>query len=85
MSWNSSADAAGKSNDTGWQFELEIPLDELNIGNKKTSINIVRTDFENKTQSEYALTFGISGLDHFIPMYQTNGYNVDLFVDLILK
>jgi|GEM_PF-1283568 len=83
--WNSTATAAAMSNENGWQFEIKIPLGELNINGQKTSINISRQDDEKGTQYEYALTFGKSRLDHRIPMYDVNWYAVDRFAELVIK
>jgi len=83
--WNSTATAAGKSNENGWQFEIEIPLSELDIKEKKTTINFARFDYENKTHYEYSLTYGKSRLDHRNPNYESDWYAVDRFADLVLK
>ena len=83
--WNSAAKSAAMPNDNGWQFEMEIPLNELNINGQKTSINITRQDIEKGTNSEYMLTFGKSGLDHRVPMYNSNWFAVERFAELVLK
>lgn len=83
--WNSTATSASRSNESGWQFEVEIPLDELNIRNQKTTINFSRRDKQNDIESEYALTFGKSRLDHRVPMYQSDWNAVDRFAELVLK
>jgi len=83
--WNSTAKSAGRANENGWQFEMEIPLGELNIQKHKTTINFSRSDTENNTEYEYSLTFGRSGLDHHIPMYASDWKAVDRFAGLILK
>ncbi|MDH5603455.1 MAG: hypothetical protein OEY51_05935, partial [Cyclobacteriaceae bacterium] len=85
VSWNSTATAAAKPHENGWQFELEIPLEELNIGGQKTTINFSRRDAEKNSEYEYVRTFGRSGLDHQIPMYQADWNAVDMFAELILK
>ncbi len=83
--WNSTAKTAAMPNENGWQFEMEIPLGELNIEGQKTSINISRQDAEKGTTYEYMLTFGKSQLDHRVPMYASNWYAVDRFAELQLK
>ena len=85
ISWNSTAKTAAMPNENGWQFELEIPLGELNIEEQKTSINISRQDVEKGTKYEYMLTFGKSRLDHRIPMYDASWYAVERFAELRLK
>jgi 3',5'-cyclic AMP phosphodiesterase CpdA len=82
--WNSTATASAMQNANGWQFEIEIPLDELNIKGKNAKINFVRRDVENNTECEYVLTYGKSGLDHRIPMYTLNRHATNLFAELIL-
>jgi hypothetical protein len=82
--WNSTATAAAKTNQEGWQFEVEIPLDELNIKNGKTTINFSRRDVENNTEYEYNLTYGKSQFDHRVPMYNSDWFAVDRFADLVL-
>lgn len=82
--WNSTATAAAKTNQAGWQFEIEIPLDELNIMNGKTTINFSRRDVENNTEYEYSLTYGKSQFDHRVPMYNSDWFAVDRFADLEL-
>ena len=83
--WNSKAASASLTNKNGWQFEIGIPLDELNIKNQKTTINFSRSDAENNAEYEFALTFGRSSLDHHIPMYTSNWLSVDRFAKLILS
>ena len=83
--WNSTALSACMSNESGWQFEMEIPLEELNIMNQKTTINFSRRDKQYDTESEYALTFGKSRLDHRVPMYESDWNAVDRFAELLLK
>ena len=83
--WNSSARSAGMPTKDGWQFELEIPLSELNIEGQQLAINFSRNDTEHKTQSEYALTYGISRLDHRVPMYDVDWFAVDRFAKLVLR
>ncbi len=83
--WNSTARSAARANENGWQFEMEIPLEELNINNQKTTINFSRKDIQNNMEYEYSLTFGRSGLDHHIPMYASDWKAVDRFAELVLK
>jgi hypothetical protein len=83
--WNSTAIAAAKTNQDGWQFEIEIPLDELKIANERTTINFSRRDIENNTEYEYSLTYGRSRFDHRVPMYDTDWFAVDRFAELVLK
>ena len=83
--WNSTAKTAAMPNENGWQFEMEIPLGELNIEGQKTSINISRQDVEKGTKYEYMLTFGKSRLDHRVPMYDSSWYAVEHFAELRLK
>lgn len=83
--WNSSAKVAAMAYADGWQLELEIPLNELNIEDEPLTINFVRNDKEGDTQSEYSLTFGKSGLDHRVPMYETDRGAVQQFAELKLK
>jgi hypothetical protein len=82
--WNSTATAAARTNQDGWQFEVEIPLDELNIMNGKTTINFSRKDVENNTEYEYSLTYGKSQFDHRVPMYDSDWFAVDRFAELVL-
>jgi hypothetical protein len=83
--WSSTATAAAMPNENGWQFEMEIPLGELNIKGQTTSINISRLDAEKDTEYEYSLTFGKSHLDHRIPMYKVDWYAVDRFAELVIR
>jgi len=83
--WNSTARSAARANENGWQFEMEIPLGELNIRKHKATINFSRRDTENNAEYEYSLTFGRSGLDHHIPMYESDWYAVDRFAELVLR
>jgi len=83
--WNSSAKVAAMAYADGWQLELAIPLNELNIEDDPLTINFVRNDKEGDTQSEYSLTFGKSGLDHRVPMYETDRGAVKQFAELKLK
>jgi hypothetical protein len=83
--WNSKASCASLTNENGWQFEIGIPLDELNIKNQKTTINFSRSDAENNAEYEFAMTFGRSGLDHHIPMYRSDWLAVDRFAKLVLN
>lgn len=84
-SWNSAAKSAAKPQKEGWQFELAIPLKELNIQGQVTTINFARVDDEHDREYEYSLTFGRSELDHFIPMYESDWGAVERFATLILK
>ena len=81
-SWNSTAKTAATAHSEGWQFEMAIPLDELDIHGQPTTINFVRKDGENNAEYEYALTFGKSELDHRIPMYKSDRRAVERFTEL---
>jgi len=82
--WNSSFRSAVRAWEKGWQVEVAIPLDELGLDVKSLRINLARRDATANTEAELSPTFGRSGLDHRIPMYQGDWEAVDQFVDLKL-
>lgn len=84
IKWNSNAVAASIPSSNGWQFELEIPLDDLEFQGSELKINLARNDRENRVVSEYSLTYGKSDLDHRIPMYEPDFRAVERFSTLEL-
>lgn len=82
--WNSSFRSAVRAWDKGWQVEMAIPLDELGLDVKSLRINLARRDATANSEAELSPTFGRSGLDHKIPMYQGNWEAVAQFVELKL-
>lgn len=83
--WDSKVVAAASLTAGGWQFEMAIPLKELEMGDQPLRINFMRIDQENSLTAEYSRTFGISPLDHRIPMYQSDSKAVDRFARLEWK
>ncbi len=81
-SWNCSFLSAVGSWEQGWQVELAIPLDELDLDPQSLRINLTRRDATANSEAELSPTFGPSGLDHRIPMYQGDWEAVDRFVAL---
>jgi len=82
--WNSSFRSAVRAWDRGWQVEMALPLDELGLDVHSLRINLARRDATANSESEVSPTFGRSGLDHRIPMYQGDWEAVDQFVELKL-
>jgi len=82
--WNSGFKSAVRGWEHGWQLEMMVPLDELGLDLKSLRINLTRRDATANTESEVSPTFGRSGLDHRIPMYQGDWTAVDRFAKLKL-
>ena len=82
--WNSGFKSAVRGWEHGWQLEMMVPLDELELDLKSLRINLTRRDATANTESEVSPTFGRSGLDHRIPMYQGDWTAVDRFAKLKL-
>jgi hypothetical protein len=80
--WNSTFTSAVGSWERGWQVEMAVPLGDLGLDQKNLRINLTRRDATANTESELSPTFGRSGLDHRIPMYQGDWKAVDQFVKL---
>lgn len=85
VSWNSKAKSAAIATSEGWQFELMIPMKALKTRDQALRINFVRHDRENREVSEFCRTFGASELDHYIPMYESDGRAVERFATLKLE
>ena len=83
--WNSKFRAATAANHGGWQAEMAIPLNELDVGGEPWRINIVRRDQTANRECEISPTFGKSSLDHRVPMFASDGTAVDRFARLALK
>ena len=86
IGWNSGFVAAAVPMSEGWYAELEIPLTELGGGPlTRWKINLIRRDAVFNALSELAPTFGDSGLDHYVPMFQSDPMAVERFADLLLR
>ena len=83
--WNSTFKAAAAEVGGGWQMEMAIPLQELGMSGLPLRINLTRRDATANTESELSPTFGRSGLDHRVPMYQGDWEAVERFAVLKLK
>ena len=83
--WNSGAQAATAAHPRGWQAELAIPLKDLGADTAPLKINIIRRDQTANRESEFSLTFGVSNLDHLVPMYQSDLAAVDRYAELVLR
>lgn len=64
--------------------ELAVPLNELGLDLESLRINLTRRDTTANSEAKFSPTFGRSGLNHPIPMYQGNWEAVERFVDLKL-
>ena len=82
--WNSSFHSAIGKWDGGWLVEMAVPLNELGLDLKALRINLARRDVTANTEVEMSSTFGRSGLDHHIPMYQGDWEAVKRFAALKL-
>ena len=82
--WNSRFKAAAVPANGGWQTEMAIPLLDLGINGQPLRINLTRRDATANTECELSPTFGRSGLDHRVPMYQGDWEGIERFAVLQL-
>ena len=82
--WNCDFRSAVGSWEGGWQVEMAVPLNALGLDLESLRINLTRRDATANSEAEFSPTFGRSGLDHRIPMYQGDWEAVEQFVDLKL-
>jgi hypothetical protein len=83
--WNSGFKAMTSPSNKGWQVEMAIPMQDLNINGNPLRVNLVRRDVTANTECEFSPTFGRSGLDHRVPMYQGDWEGIERFAVLRLE
>ena len=99
LDWNSGFTAATTQTADGWQAELAIPVAQLWSENAVLRLNLARHDLTPNSAlcvtpgvvcdlvniAELAPTFGVSNLDHRIPMYGSDPTAIDRFARLMLE
>jgi hypothetical protein len=85
LKWNSTFKAVSVATENGWQTEMVIPLQDIQVEGQALRINLARRDVTANTECELSPTFGPSGLDHRVPMYQGNWEGVEGFATLQFK
>ena len=83
--WNSGFTASAVATTGGWQAEMAIPLKDLGIDGQPLRINLARRDATANTECELSPTFGVSGLDHRVPMFQGDWTAIGRFAVLRLE
>ncbi|MBT4139362.1 MAG: hypothetical protein HOE48_15685, partial [Candidatus Latescibacteria bacterium] len=83
--WNSTFKAVSVPTKNGWQTEMVIPLQDIQTKGQPLRLNLTRRDVTANTECEIAPTFGASGLDHRVPMYQGDWERVESFATVRFK